>query len=154
MRVSILLTGLLLASAATASENLEDLSWLAGHWITADGAAEEQWLEPRGGTMTGQFRWIFPNGNQVLEYLVIEQTDEDIIFRFKHYGTDFVPWEKDEPNTYRLTELAEDSVTFELISDNPKVPRRYRYQVTGDTLTFTGERSDAPEPLVIEFRRQ
>ena len=34
--------------------DMEKLSWLTGHWVTADGAAEESWLEPRGGTMTGQ----------------------------------------------------------------------------------------------------
>ena len=104
--------------------------------------------------MTGSFRWVFPNGQQVLEYLVIEETNDGMTFRFKHYGTDFVPWEKDKANTYRLVELTEDSVTFELTYSSGKVPQRYQYRREGDKLTFHGENEGDEKPLVIEFQRQ
>jgi hypothetical protein len=142
-----------LTAAASAGE-LDRLAWLAGHWVTEDGAAEENWLEPRGGTMTGSFRWVFPNGNQVLEYLVIEEKDGVITFRFKHYNTDFEPWEKDEANTYRLRELTDSQIIFDLVSDNAKVPKVYRYTRTGDTLTFSGESSTGEPPLVLNFQRR
>lgn len=146
-------TFLVAAAMPLAAQELNQLSWLAGHWVTSDGAAEEHWLEPRGGTMTGQFRWAFPNGEQVLEYLVIEEKDGEITFRFKHFGTDFVPWEKDLPNTYRLAELTTDSATFELEHAGHPVPQRYQYQRSGDTLLFRGE-TEGEEPLVIEFQRK
>jgi hypothetical protein len=150
---TLLACGWLINTSAWAFD-LNQLGWLSGHWVSDDGAAEEVWLAPRGGSMTGSFRWVFPNGSQVLEYLVIEQKGEDITFRFKHFGTDFVPQEKNEPNTYRLVDLTADTVTFKLISDNPKAPQRYQYRRTGDTLTFRGERPDMGEPLVIEFKRK
>jgi hypothetical protein len=153
MNTKLIALFLLLVSPSLAAGELEQLSWLTGHWVTADGAAEESWLEPRGGTMTGQFRWVFPNGNQVLEYLVIEEKDTAITFRFKHYGTDFVPWEKDLANTYRLVEMSENKVIFELEHASHPVPQRYQYQRSGDTLTFRGE-SEGEEPLVIEFQRR
>ena len=103
--------------------------------------------------MTGQFRWVFPNGKQVLEYLVIEEKDGEVTFRFKHYDTAFVPWEKEQANAYRLATVAENSATFELVHAGHPVPQRYRYQRTGDTLVFRGE-SEGEEPLVIEFQRR
>ena len=150
----ILATAFLTAAPSLLAGELDKLSWLSGHWVSADGAAEEHWLEPRGGTMTGSFRWVFPNGHQVLEYLVIEEKDGEIIFRFKHYGTDFVPWEKDQANTYRLLELNENSVRFELEYSSGKPPQRYEYRREGDTLTFRGESDGDGKPLIIEFTRQ
>lgn len=154
MKAFLITLALGLFAAPVNAAELDDLAWLAGHWVTDDGSAEEHWLEPRGGTMTGQFRWVFPNGGQVLEYLVIEEKDGAVIFRFKHYGTDFVPWEKDEANAYRLVDLDEHAVTFERISANTKVPQSYRYERDGDRLTFRGESEGSDEPLVIEFQRR
>ena len=142
---------LMLAAHTTWAGELDKLSWLAGHWVSKDGAAEEHWLEPRGGTMTGSFRWVFPNGHQVLEYLVIEENDGEIMFRFKHYGTDFVPWEKEQANTYRLVELSDNNVVFELEYSSGKVPQRYEYRREEDRLTFRGESEGNEKSLIIEF---
>lgn len=152
MRSFWLAIALLSACITAHAGELDRLSWLAGHWVSPDGAAEEVWLEPKGGSMAGSFRWVFPNGKQVLEYLVIEETESEVIFRFKHYETSFQPWEKDEPNTYRMAELTDSRVLFVRISGNDKVPARYSYEREGDTLTFRGEGKPGDEPLVLTFR--
>jgi hypothetical protein len=141
---------LLIAPGALASE-LEKLGWLAGHWVSPDEAAEEVWLEPRGGTMAGSFRWVFPNGRQVLEYLVIEETEDGVMLRFKHFNTDFEPWEKDQPNTYRMRSVDQQQAEFDLINDNPGVPRQLTYVREGDTLKFRGE-TEGEEPLLLTFK--
>ena len=141
---------LLTAPGALASE-LERLGWLSGHWVSRDGAAEEVWLEPRGGTMPGSFRWVFPNGRQVLEYLVIEEAGDEVFLRFKHFETNFEPWEKDEPNSYRLLSLDGQQASFERIGDNPKVPQYLRYSRDGSTLDFRGETEGDDEPLLLTF---
>jgi len=151
---SICGVALLAASQAGASE-LKKLDWLAGHWAAGDGAYEEVWLAPSGGSMVGSFRWIFPNGRQVLEFLVIEETDGGVLFRFKHFNTNFEPWEKLEPNTYRLERLTEDSVTFIRTSESDKAPLKLNYSRQGDALKFTGEGEENDDaPLVLEFMRK
>ncbi|MGE0623821.1 MAG: DUF6265 family protein [Pseudomonadales bacterium] len=141
-----------MASAA----DLDRLTFLAGHWTGAGGEAyEEVWLEPRGGTMSGSFRWVFEDGRTVLEYLVIEASGGEIVFRFKHFNPDFVPWEKDEPNVYRLVSVAGTSATFERISANTRVPKTLIYIREGNILTFRGLGDDpADEPLVLVFRQR
>lgn len=142
---------LVLGVSTTHASELEKLGWLAGHWVSPDGAAEEVWLEPKGGTMSGSFRWVFPNGNVVLEYMVIEQTEDGITFRFKHYNPNFEPWEKGEPNTYRVIAIEDHSVSFERVSENDKAPLKYRYSRQDDMLEFMGEGDSGEDPLVLRF---
>jgi len=141
-----------LAVQQAAADGLEELDWLTGHWVSPDGAAEEVWLAPHGGTMTGTFRWVFPNGRVVLEFLVIQEVGGQVWFRWKHYNADYEPWEKGAPNTYLLAEADDSSATFERTGENDKVPLRYRYTREGDTLTFRGEGEAGEEPLVLNFR--
>jgi len=146
----------LVAVMPAAAAQLDDLEWLSGHWVAANGDYEEVWLAPAGGTMVGSFRWVFPNGRQVLEFLVIEESEDDIVFRYKHFNTDYEPWEKEAPNTYRLLEVDTNRVSFVRTSDNSKVPYTMTYTRAGDRLTFVG--AGAPgsteEPLKLEFQRR
>lgn len=134
--------------------DLEALSFMSGHWVAANGDDdyEEVWLAPRAGTLPGSFRWVFPNGRQVLEYLVIEETDEGVFFRFKHFNPDYTAWEQ-EPNSYRLASVEDDTATFERISDNTDVPKTLSYSRDGNRLTFVGTGdSEREAPLVLELR--
>lgn len=152
----IALNGLAVAALGglqpAAAGELESLAWLSGHWVSEDGTAEEVWLAPRDGSMAGSFRWVFPDGDQVLEYLVIEETPEAVWFRFKHFGTDYEPWEKDAPNTYRLEGTADGSATFVRTSTNDRAPLRIVYSRQGDRLTFRGEGDAGEDPLVLSFK--
>ena len=156
IRLRLAAVALVLLPASVSAADLDRLAFMAGHWVGAGGEAyEEVWLEPRGGTMTGSFRWVFEDGRQVLEYLVIEATGDEVLFRFKHFNTDYVPWEKDEPNTYRLTSIAGTLATFERTSGNTRVPKTMLYLREGDTLTFRGLGDDPDnEPLVLVFKRR
>jgi len=146
----------LLTGANTSAAELERLDWLAGHWVDEDGAYEEVWLAPAGGTMVGSFRWIFPDERQVLEFLVIDESEAGIAFRFKHFERSFEPWEKQQPNTYQLSSLTDQSVTFIRTSDNTNVPYSLSYTRDGDRLLFIGESEPGTpsDPLRLEFRRK
>lgn len=137
---------------APATEELDRLHWLAGHWVSEDGAFEEHWLAPRGNTMTGSFRWVFPDGRVVLEYLVIEAGEAGVQMRFKHFNPDYSTWEAGEPNTYRLESLADGQALFLRSSDNDAAPLRYSYTREGDRLTFHGAGEDGEQPLVLHFK--
>jgi hypothetical protein len=156
LRGPVLIVVAALLPLPSAGLELDQLAFLAGHWIGAHGEPyEEVWLEPRAGTIAGSFRWVFPGGRQVLEFLVIEETEEGVFLRFKHFGTDYVAWERDEPNTYKLTTVEGASATFERVSDHPNVPKILFYGREGDTLTFRGSSHDpADDPLVLVFTRK
>lgn len=138
----------LLASGA----GIDRLSFMAGHWVGGKGENyEEVWLEPKSGTITGSFRWVFDNGRQVLEFIVIEETDEGIFLRFKHFHPDYVPWEKDEPNIYKLSSVEGMSATFERVTDNSDVPKTLSYSRDGDMLRFRGTGDDPEDVLLLTF---
>lgn len=155
MRGALAILGMLwMVSVPAWAGDLDELSFMTGHWVAANGDDhyEEVWFAPRSGTLPGSFRWVFPNGRQVLEFLVIEETDEGVFFRFKHFNPDYTAWEE-EPNSYRLASVEEDAATFERISENTDVPRTLSYSREGNILTFVGTGDNEREAsLVLEFR--
>ncbi len=130
---------------------LSDLEWLSGHWFSADKAYEEVWIAPKAGSMSGSFRWVFGNGKQVLEYLVIEEKNEQIFLRFKHFEIDYVPWEKEEPNLYELESSKDRQVTFTRLFENSNVPLKLIYRRDQNRLYFTGIGDSGEDPLELEF---
>jgi len=142
-------------AASPAPLSLAGIAWMEGHWVMEDerGRAEEIWMAPLDGSMVGSFRWALSDGPHVLEFLVIEELADGVFFRFKHFDKAYRPWEKDAPNTYRLTEATADRAVFVSTNWNGRVPQRmiYTHPAPG-RLTFRGESPDVEgEPLVLEF---
>jgi hypothetical protein len=140
------------------SPSLADVAWMEGHWVMESGAgrAEEIWMAPADGSMVGSFRWFNPGKMHVLEFLVIEETDAGVAFRFKHFDKDYRAWETDAPNSYRLAGVEDRKAEFVNLNWNGKVPQRITYtSPSPDRLRFRGESPDAEdaEPLVLEFVR-
>lgn len=158
-RVAVLFATLFAtASAVGASNTLADLAWMEGHWVmeTEEGLAEEVWMQPTDGTMIGSFRWANPGKAQVLEFMVIQETEDQIVLRFKHFGADYRTWEENEANTYRLAAAENNRALFLNTAWNGRVPQRFIYSSPDPGhLSFRGESPDTDaEPLVLEFVRQ
>lgn len=154
MKYLILPLVLLITTSQALAGDLEKLHWMSGHWVSADGAAEEVWLSPKDGSMTGSFRWVFPNGRHVLEYLIIQENEKGVTFRFKHFDTEFNAWEKQAPNTYRLETITGNSVSFIRTSRNENAPLKLSYALKGNKLVFHGEGDEGEEPLILEFEKK
>ena len=157
MRVPQFLSLLLLLlsiSSARAAPGIEALSFMAGHWIApANDNAEEVWLAPAGGTISGSFRWLVSGGPQVFELLLIQETEAGIFLRFKHYDAAFKPWET-EPNLYELTDHAPGRAVFTRRSENDSVPELFIYQAPNpDALHFEG-RTPGKDSLILKFERK
>ena len=128
--------------------SIEDLAWIAGHWSgdAFGGKAEEGWFAPDGGSMSGIFRLVTGGEARVFEFLLLEQEDEDVFFRFKHIGSGWKPLE-DEPLSYRLIRLEGQHAFFESTSDQPKqgAPKSFSYarphadSLIVDVQTWDGE---------------
>lgn len=116
----------------TRAWSIEDLSWMAGHWSgeqeALGGHAEEGWFAPDGGAMSGVFRLVSGGEARVFELLLIEQEGEDVLFRFKHVGPGWEPWEE-KPLTYRLTRLEGRYAFFDNVGGEPRqgTPKAFSY---------------------------
>lgn len=81
-----------------AAGKVEDLAWMAGYWKGTGfgGDCEELWLPPQGNSMTGIFRFV-ENGKLVFsEYMVLHESEGQLLLKVKHFSDDFFPWEEKE----------------------------------------------------------
>jgi hypothetical protein len=86
---------------------VDALDWLAGCWTHAEPGfqREEQWMEPRGGTIIGMSRTVAEGRTVETEYLRIEARDEGLAFIANPSGQ--------SETTFMQAELADTIVVFE-----------------------------------------
>jgi hypothetical protein len=121
--------------------HLADLTWLAGTWSgrALGGEVEEHWSMPSGGSMIGMFRLTANGKTRVIEFMIITETADGVVYRFKHYGTDYTPWEPAAPLTFDLVELSDKKAVFD--SSVQVKPKRLIYRRNaegGVTVTVEG----------------
>ena len=96
--------------------NLEDVSWIQGHWKgnAFGGITEEIWSPPLGDSMMFSFKLVTENKVAFYELGGIRQIDSTLIFQLKHFGNDFKGWEeKDETIDAKLVKIEGNRVYFE-----------------------------------------
>jgi lactoylglutathione lyase len=141
------------AQPAKSKFTIEQLGWLAGTWKSSLRTSElrEMWSQPQSGAMMGMFQWPRDGKSWLWEFMTLEQEEEGIIFRLRHFDPKLTPWEKEGPLMYPLAKLNGQEAIFE----NPDVaadhPRRIVYRRQNDTLTVRLEPADAQEQ-VHEFK--
>lgn len=131
--------------AAPDKFTLADIAWMTGpHYGEGfGGQVEEHWAAPAGGTMFGGFRLVADGKTRVLEYLVIEETDEGVIYRFKHFNPDYTTWEENEPLVFTLIEASPRKAVFHSEAAGQDAPRRLEYALQDDgALAVTVHGSD------------
>lgn len=104
---------------------------MAGHWTrTTDGMNVEQvFLPPTAGTIVGLQRRTRDDVTLVSYFFVIEQTDKDIVCRFKHFENDYSTYEdrnETGPRTFTMIKNSASSVTFEERTAEGSLYLRYR----------------------------
>lgn len=149
----LLLSALLLAAqnaGHAAPKNvappLEQLAWMAGHWVRVSAAgesSEEIWLSPRARLMPGLNREVTRSGRSFFEFLRIEQREDGRIVYVASPGGG--------PSTeFELTQLVDQRATFE----NPQhdFPRKLTYWREGDTLNARAEGMERGAPRQLDYR--
>jgi hypothetical protein len=136
---------LLLMAQSAPRATVADLGWMRGHWVTADGATEEDWTAPRGGVMLGTGRTIAGGALREYEFLRLQA------------GADGVPIYWASPNGvppvgFRLTRPGPASATF----DNPghDYPQRIVYRRRGAALVATISAIDDSRATSWTYRRR
>lgn len=144
-------------TAGKAAE-LSDLGWLEGRWVGRWGprTAEQFWTGPKGGLMLGVFRLFEDNHTLLIEVFTLEQRPDGVVFRFRHFTPDLVPWENSSAT--RLTLQTYDSKKWVFLNSSNGEPKRSMIiRVDPDTYTLRSEISSGKGPLRvvdITFRRQ
>ncbi len=122
-----------LVAEQPARPGLDSLAWLAGGQWAGEGLGgwvEESWSEAAGGTLLGTFRISTETTTQVIEFMLISEVEEGVVYRFKHFRADYSTWEEDQPLTFDLISAGKGEAVFESsVQDNPK---RLIYRLTED----------------------
>jgi hypothetical protein len=143
-RVIVTILALLLVLPLAADEpkrlhSVDDLAWMAGSWSGEGlgGDVEEHWSTPHGGTMIGMFRLVGADDKtKVSEFMMVEQEQSGVKYRFRHYGAGHETWEPDAPLEFDLVESGEGSAVFD--SATQKKPKRLTYRLeSGNNLSIT-----------------
>jgi len=131
---------------------VDDFAWMVGHWRgeAMGGAAEEVWLPPAGGTMSGFFRHV--RDGEVVFYEIFTIAEPDLHLRLKHFHADLSGWEeKDDHVTFPFvrvtpTEAVFEGLTFRLLEDGrlQAVVRTTNADGEVGELRFLYERMPAP----------
>jgi hypothetical protein len=122
MYLLLLLTGLLFpgteynqANRENESFEIEDYSWLAGHWRGDGfgGVSEEIWSEPENGTMMGMYRHMKDGDATFYEILLLDETG----IRLKHFNPDLTAWEdKEDMVKFPMVEYSADKIELKGLS--------------------------------------
>ena len=132
---------------AQASVTIDQLGFMAGHWTrTTDGMHVEQvFLPPAAGTLIGMQRRTQHGATLVSFFFVIEETDDGIVCRFKHFENDFTTYEDRNntgPRTFWLRETCANSATFEERTAGGSLYLRYRVTESGQLGIAVGSPED------------
>lgn len=96
--------------------NLEDVSWIEGHWKgeAFGGIAEEIWSAPLGNSMMFVFRMVNDDKVSFYESGHIQQLDDSLILQLKHFDGNMRGWEEKEKTIdFKLVKLEPNKVYFE-----------------------------------------
>jgi hypothetical protein len=132
---------------------LEDLAWLAGHWVDTEGGdlSEEIWTAPSGDSIVGIWRWVKGRNLKVVEILSIRVEEGRPVLRLRHFDQRLVAREeRGSPLAWplvrsgpreavfegldttgrkvRLTYQRPDDSTLEAVLEKGGKPQRFRYQ--------------------------
>jgi hypothetical protein len=127
-------------AAAAARPTLADFAWLEGHWRGDWGprVAEQVWMAPKAGMMTGLFRLVEGDRTLVLEMFTLVEKPDGINFYFRHFTPELVPWEKGDATLLTLVSADAKKIEFENpVNGQPK--RAILLRVDADTYTARSE---------------
>lgn len=127
-----------LLSCVAAAQSLDDLAFMEGRWDGEDGSYSEWWMPSDGRAMVATFRWTMED-QTVLEFLVIEETEDGPVYRFSHFSPAYEIWEDDGPNVYALAEVQDNFASFRMPEPRDGVPAWLIYTREGDMLTICAD---------------
>ena len=148
-----------LAQGSTPAASLQDVSWLAGHWVgtTAGGQhIEEMWMPARDGLMIGSFRWERGQGRWLFEFMSLDTgtpaSPTPLTFRLKHFDRGFRGLEEKTASTILTPiEASASRVLFEMKDGERVVRITYSHPAPDGLLVVFDETAPGQTAVHIEF---
>jgi len=159
--VLLTLTALLAAAELSADSStgvpaLADLEWMVGSWIgdQENTRIEEHWTEAAGNSMMGSFKMVKDGEPVFYEFMLLEQDDDGVALRIKHFGPGLDGWEsKDESIDFDLVSAQPGEATFESEIDGVRERLIYAKTESGE-LVITLEKPAKGSTSVFRFDRR
>lgn len=113
----LLLVALTLALTGVASPgaaaSLDELTWMVGNWKgpAMGGTLEERWAPADGKTMSALVRSTASGATNMVEVIVISETEDGLELRLRQFDPDLTP-RTPEPAVFALESMDERSVTW------------------------------------------
>ena len=126
---------LLLATSAQAQgpeATVNDLAWMTGHY--ANDSLEENWAEPRGGSIASLVRGMGDGATNMIELIVIEEDAGSLVLRLKQWD----PGMEERAAGFQVMDLVgigDHRVTFK--SRGEGGIQQLGYSLSGDTFTIS-----------------
>ena len=134
------------AFAQGPSAKVTDLGWMTGHYSNA--SLEENWAEPKGGSIASLVRGVGNGATNMIELIVIEEVDDTLLLRLKQWNPGMEP-RADGFQVMELIEIGDKKVVFKNTGEGIA---QLGYSLAGDR--FTISIVTPRDPFDIELTRQ
>ena len=135
-RLMIAATMLLVASAPVfaqgATAKVADLGWMTGSY--ANDTLEENWAEPKGGSIAALVRGYGDGANNLIELIVVEEVRGSLVLRWKQWN----PGMEERTAGFEvmdLVDIGDKTVAFKDRGEDGT--QSVRYSLSGDTFTIS-----------------
>ena len=103
--------------------SIDAAAWLTGRWVGSGlgGTSEEIWSPSADGRMMGVFRQFSDGKTQFYEFEVLEESNQSLVMRIKHFSPNLEGWEEKTESrdfpllSYSKGKLEFDGLTYELV---------------------------------------
>ncbi|MEM8766923.1 MAG: DUF6265 family protein [Pseudomonadota bacterium] len=139
------------AFTGTAQAGIDDLAWMTGSWAGPAGpdvTLEENWTQPKAGSIGAWVRMYGPDGTAMVEFIVIEEKDDSLVLHLQQWGPGYEP-RPGSPQTMELVTQEDSLVRFKAVT--PGGLAGLSYSREGSTFTVGVETADGNSfPIVLE----
>ena len=126
---------LLLSAPALAqgpSAKVSDLAWMTGHY--SNESLEENWAEPKGGSIASLVRGIGNGATNMIELIVVEEEGDSLILRLKQWNPGMEP-RAEGFQVMELIEIGDKKVVFKNTGEVGL--QQLGYSLNGDQFTIS-----------------
>ena len=109
--------------------------------------------------MMGAFRLVIDGELSVIEYMMITEEENRIVYRFKHFNADYTTWEDDRPLEFTLISASGREAVFHSEVAGQDSPRRLTYRLAGEAnlvvvVAGSDEQGNLTDSFEIRFSRR
>ena len=124
------------ALAQGPSAKVSDLAWMTGHYKgdTGNGSLEENWAEPKGGSIASLVRSTGGGATSMIELIVIEEEGGSLTLRLKQWDPGMAP-RAEGFQVMKLIEIDDKKVVFKNTGEVGL--QQLGYSLTGDQFTIS-----------------